>query len=308
MTKLTRLSELPANFEDFVEEVAAGMAELYGPAAADEYRDQAGHRFGAALQHPQVTGLGLEMGGMLAGIALLIDHMQRLMLNFVHILSTHSGPDAEEALLGGVMDHALRRKPHAILAECVPFFPFDGRAVFQKRGFTRIERLLMIKPLDVPADRSPRSQALRPEEIDAATEILVAAYADHPDRPLHRELQTDAGARHYVQAVLNGAYGGTAPEFNRLLRVDGAPVAVLLGCRVAPGVGFVVQVAARPGFQGRGLGSDLLADAFNAFGRAGLDRVALGVTAASPARRLYHRLGFLPMREINAYLWPPVRS
>ena len=303
--KLIRLTELPRNFGDYVNEVAEGMAELYGPEAANEYREQADSRFLSALQHPQVRGLGLESKGTIIGMALLIDHMQRLLLNFAHILHAHAAPDAEEALVGGAMDYAVGRKPEAVLAECVPFFPFEGRRVFEARGFARIERLLMMKGMIEAAERPTRSQALRPAEIDAAAGILVAAYADHPDRPLHRELQTDAGARQYVQAVLNGAYGTTAAGFSRLLRIDGEPAAVLLGCRVAPGVGFVVQVAARPEFQGRGLGSDLLADGFVAFKREGLDRVGLGVTASSAARRLYERLGFIPIRQINAYFWPP---
>ncbi len=44
-------------------------------------------------------------------------------------------------------------------------------------------------------------------------------------------------------------------------------------------------------------------EAADAFRRQGLDRTALGVTVDNPARRLYERLGFAPIKPIDAYAW-----
>jgi ribosomal protein S18 acetylase RimI-like enzyme len=78
---------------------------------------------------------------------------------------------------------------------------------------------------------------------------------------------------------------------------------VVLGAIIAPGTGFVLQVAVRREKQGHGLGTDLLRGLAAAFRDAGLRDVALGVTRGNPAEGLYARLGFEVLREVNAYVW-----
>jgi len=60
---------------------------------------------------------------------------------------------------------------------------------------------------------------------------------------------------------------------------------------------WVLDLAVGPGGQGRGFGAALLAYAMSGTRHAGLTVVGLTVTDGNPARRLYDRMGFRPVRR-----------
>lgn len=65
------------------------------------------------------------------------------------------------------------------------------------------------------------------------------------------------------------------------------------------GTGMIQNVGIVPGHRGRGLGSLLVQQAMNGFGRAGLRKASLEVTAENTsAARLYRRLGFRRARTV----------
>ena len=65
------------------------------------------------------------------------------------------------------------------------------------------------------------------------------------------------------------------------------------------GTGMIQNVGIVPGHRGRGLGSLLVQQAMNGFGRAGLRKASLEVTAENTsAAKLYRRLGFRRARTV----------
>jgi ribosomal protein S18 acetylase RimI-like enzyme len=103
--------------------------------------------------------------------------------------------------------------------------------------------------------------------------------------------------------VANGGFGPSRPEYIRLAKESRGGEGVVIGCEISPGWGFVIQVAVRRAHWGRGLGAALLNDLAAEFRKAGLKHMGLGVTSENPARRLYERLGFHTLREVDAFVW-----
>ncbi|MFA6244488.1 MAG: hypothetical protein WC655_26330, partial [Candidatus Hydrogenedentales bacterium] len=56
MIRVDSITRLPANFAEFADEIASGLAALYGPAAAFSYLETGPAAVNAALAHPSVTG------------------------------------------------------------------------------------------------------------------------------------------------------------------------------------------------------------------------------------------------------------
>lgn len=75
------------------------------------------------------------------------------------------------------------------------------------------------------------------------------------------------------------------------------------------GTGMIQNVGIVPGHRGRGLGSLLVQQAMNGFGRAGLRKASLEVTAENTsAARLYRRLGFRRARTVYKVVEDKVRA
>jgi len=179
----------------------------------------------------------------------------------------------------------------------------DGPA-YEACGFERVERELMAAGASAAAlGADGRTVAFDEGDWDGAAEVIVQAYAGHPGARLHVEVRDAQNARDFIQAVTESSYGPSRPEYQRMVRDNGSCDGVIVGCEVAPRIGFILQVAVRPECQGRGLGGQLVRELARAFCEAGCTRVVLGVTSSSPARRLYERLGFSTIRGVTAHVW-----
>ncbi len=82
---------------------------------------------------------------------------------------------------------------------------------------------------------------------------------------------------------------------------DGAPIGRLYVARWPDEI-RIVDIALLPEHRRRGIGSALLAQLLNGADRSGL-RTTIHVERFNPARRLYDRLGFVPVAETAPYLF-----
>ncbi len=303
MFSVRRLEGLPDNFDEFLDEVAAGLRDLYGPRAADAYRRTAPNTVRAAISHPSVEALAVDDGPQVAGFLLALTRLNVAQVSFIHVLSRHAGRGIEQQLL----EEAVRRLRNAavegIVAEFVPLCGLDLDETYAMLGFDRVERLLMTARLGSPRLAPPGPEGIVCDERNAAdvAAVIVEAYRDHPGRKLHAEVRTQESALEFVRSALQGGYGLAHPGFVRGVVRDGQLAAAIVGCEVAPDVGFVLQVVVDPAYQRQGLGSQLLRQLAQRFRQAGLARMALGVTKTNPALGLYERLGFRPLRPVTAH-------
>jgi len=306
MDHIATLRTPPPNLDVFVAEIAAGLETLYGASAAQDYRGKAPQLLTASLRHPSVRAWAARDGHEAAALLLGIQRGSWAEIPLLHVLRRHCGTGLESDLLAYVVDRFRRANVRGILCECLPVTPVDLRDPFERLGFETVERQLMQAALDAPAlteGDAPASAPIDEADWPEAAACIVDAYRNHPGRRLHAEVQDLLQAAGYLARVSGGAYGFTRPEYLRRMGPEDASDGVVLGCQVAPEVGFVLQLAVRRETQNQGLGAALLRDLAGAFRAAGLDRIALGVTRSNPARRLYERLGFEVMRLTEAYTW-----
>ena len=305
MFRLQRIDQLPDDFDEYVAEIADGIARLYGGRAADAYRRAARNALQATLDHASVTAWMACDGDATAGLLLATLRDRAGHISFIHVLRRHEGRGVEHRLVEESVRTLRELGAQAIVSECVAFCALDLDVTFRELGFAHIERALMEAPLSTPglAPASASSVAVDERRYAALASIIVDAYVDHPGRELHAEVRDYDAAYDFIQRVSDGHYGESSPEYIRAAVRDGRIVGAILGCEITPGHGFVLQVAVERSHQGHGIGAALVGDLARAFADTGLTNMVLGVTCDNPARRLYERLGFKHIRPVSAYVW-----
>lgn len=306
MLTLKTMRKLPPNIDAFVLEVGSGMQTLYGHKARVAYVKNASQLLETSIAHPSVYAAGLFDGPDAAALLLGVRDGLAARISLLHVLKPYEGRSLETKLLRNCVKSFRAAGANDILAEFVPFCRLDIGAAFEELAFQNVSRLLMAAPLESPALSPVETESTReacPGDFPAIARVIVEAYADHPDAALHSEVRTETSAAAFVNAVVEESYGRALDPFLRVAIRDGNCAGAVLGCEIAPEVGFVLQLAVVPPWQGRGVGTALLRELAEAFRQDGLMRMVLGVTATNPARALYERLGFTTHREIDARVW-----
>jgi ribosomal protein S18 acetylase RimI-like enzyme len=304
--RITSIERPPANFATYIEDIAEGLSCLYGPAAGHAYRRIAPKAVEATMCSKDVHTLCAEVDGEAAGLVMATSKDNTGGIPFVHVLPAYCGKGVEDSLICDAVRLLRARGVERITSECIPFCDIELRMPFEELGFRVFPRQIMgantelLSNLGKAVTRTAVCGAL---DMRGAAETVVGAYQDHPEGRLHADVQTPLSAEAYIRMTLRGAYGTSRPEYVRVVREHGRIAGVILGCEVAPGVGFILQVAVRPDAQSRGLGTVLIGDLATCFLKRGMKKTALGVTVANRARSLYLRLGFEPLRDVDAFVW-----
>ena len=304
--RIRSILEPPGNFPDFIGELAQGLAGLYGPAAGEVYRRMAPKAVKATMRAREVQTYCAEIEGTAAGLVMALCREECGRIPFIHVLKPYLGKGIEERLLREAVNPLRAGGVTAIASECIPFCDIDLRTPFLAMGFQVFPRQLMRAETQLLSNMGTgvfRSAPCGPLDIRGAAECIAAAYANHGERILHAEVQHADSAGEYIRATLRGSYGASRPEYVRIIRDHDRVAGAILGCEAAPEVGFILQVAVRPDAQNHGLGRTLLGELAACFLKRGMNRTALGVTVANPARGLYLRLGFEPLRDVDAFVW-----
>ena len=303
MLDVSKMTAIPGNFGAFVREISPGVAGLYGEAAGVAYTESAPRSLQATLCHPAACAFSVSEGPAAAGFLLGLHGGAAGQISFMHVLAKYAGQRVEERLLRAAVSTFEEQGHEGIVSECIPFCSLDLDATYLDLGFEKIPRRLMAASLRARALDDPAAEGVVCSEEDALAlgEVIAAAYEGHPGRLLHGEVRNAEAAREFVLSAFRGGYGRNHPGFVRAIERDRRTVAAVVGCEVAPEVGFVLQLAVLPDYRGRGLGTQLIRELAQRFRQAGLKRAALGVTVANAARRLYERLGFKRLRDVDAF-------
>ncbi|MBI2432223.1 MAG: GNAT family N-acetyltransferase [Candidatus Hydrogenedentes bacterium] len=307
MVRIQRITSLPANIHEFIDEIASGLHTIYGEAAAADYRLKARRSFSVGLLHPGVEVYAAEVDNVAAGIAMGFRRHSVGEISLLHVLERHTGHQIEKRLVETLVRSLQRDEDVAtILYESVSLCRLQIAEAFGALGFEQLDRELMQSSLRTSALRRQEaslSVTCEPASWDELAECIVDAYTGHPERRLHQEVNNQASAIDFVSRVAAGNYGAFHPDYLRVIWRQRVCTGAIVGCEVSPDTGFVLQVVVRRDAQRQGLGRILLQELAAAFRHARLNSVALGVTCDNPARRLYQCLGFQTSLPVQAYVW-----
>lgn len=232
----------------------------------------------------------------------------------VFVCDRHAGGEAYDHLVGRVVQ-LLSGDPGIDRIECQIFgFNTDLRPYFAGRGFQIMSRHFLVRPLTHLAEpddsrfgRGPfRVVRWQDRYLAAAAEVIYDSYVLSYDAGLCRDYQTPQGCLRFIRNLVENPACGTFSPGETLLALDsyGSLCGLLLATRTDAHTGMIPQLSIRREFQGRGLGSRLLAQHLMQCREVGLDRVSLSVSDANGrAYRLYLRMGFELHKNFDAFVW-----
>ena len=199
-----------------------------------------------------------------------------------------------------------------IEAQLMPFGCALDQALVEQ-GFRLYTRQFMLLSLaEAVLSGTEVSQGLRLEPwhdryFEPCARLIHLAYANHVDGEINDQYRSEAGALKFLKniIVLPGC-GQFQPDASFVLRPVGSDrlVGVVLTSAVSQGVGHTTQICVMPGYQGHGLGRQLMEASIGALRARQFSALSLTVTSVNAnAVRLYEHLGFRTIKTFAAGVW-----
>jgi ribosomal protein S18 acetylase RimI-like enzyme len=245
------------------------------------------------------------------GFYVLEDH--KGLIGGLFVAAEHARGPITERLLTEMLT-ALRATPRLerIEAQLMPFGA-ELDPAFLSQHFRLHARQFMLLPLDkAKLCNRQISPGLRIEPwsdrvFDSAARLIQLAYANHVDGQINDQYCSESGSLRFLRnIVLLPGCGQFLPEASFLVRpaTGDRPVAMILTSTVAEGVGHTTQVCVMPGYQGSGIGRQLMEHSIQALKKRGYKSLSLTVTTVNKrAVELYDHLGFKQVKTFAAGVW-----
>lgn len=201
-----------------------------------------------------------------------------------------------------------------IEAQLMPFGCVLDQALVE-HGFRLYTRQFMLLALaEAQPKGTPLSAGLRLERWDdryfePCARLIHLAYANHVDGEINDQYRSEAGALKFLKniIVLPGC-GQFLVEASFVLCPVGSEqlIGVVLTSAVSQGVGHTTQICVMPGYQGHGLGRQLMETSIQTLRARRFTALSLTVTSMNAAAiRLYEQLGFRTIKSFAAGVWQP---
>lgn len=251
--------------------------------------------------------------GQPAGYGFYVIEDHKGLIGGLFVAAQHTRGPITERLLTEMLT-ALRATPRLerIEAQLMPFGA-ELDPAFLSQHFRLHSRQFMLLDLDkVKLSGKLISPGLRVEpwsdrQFDSAARLIQLAYANHVDGQINDQYCSESGSLRFLRnIVLLPGCGQFLPEASFLVRpVTGdRPIAMILTSTVAEGVGHTTQVCVMPGYQGSGIGRQLMEQSIHALKRRGYKSLSLTVTTINKrAVELYEHLGFKLVKTFAAGVW-----
>jgi ribosomal protein S18 acetylase RimI-like enzyme len=199
-----------------------------------------------------------------------------------------------------------------IEAQLMPFGS-ELDPAFLSQHFRLHTRQFMLLPLaEANLQGKPPSPGIRIEQwtdraFESAARLIKVAYADHVDGQINDQYRSEAGSLKFLRnIVLLPGCGQFLPEASFLVRpaTGDQLIGMILTSTVAKGVGHTTQVCVMPGYQGHGIGRQLMEHSIQALRRRQYESLSLTVTSINRrAVELYEHLGFRTVKTFAAGVW-----
>lgn len=142
--------------------------------------------------------------------------------------------------------------------------------------------------------------------LDASARLIGLVYHGHVDSAINDQYNSGAGARRFLQNIVQYPGCGHFSHTASWVALDGGGqvIGLCLASKVASNIGHIAQLCLSPGFQGGGAGYEMLRRSMLALTADGCKEVSLTVTASNErAIRLYERFGFRAIYHFEALVW-----
>lgn len=258
-------------------------------------------------------GYAAMTNGQPAGYGFYVLEDHKGLIGGLFVSSQHSQGPITERLLTEMLA-SLRATPRLerIEAQLMPFGT-ELDPAFLSQHFRLHARQFMLLSLDKAklAGKAP-STGLRIEPwtdraFDSAARLIQLAYANHVDGQINDQYCSETGSLRFLRnIVLLPGCGQFLPEASFLVRpaTGDRPIAMILTSTVAEGVGHTTQVCVMPGYQGSGIGRQLMEHSIHALRRRNYKSLSLTVTSVNKrAVELYEHLGFRMVKTFAAGVW-----
>jgi ribosomal protein S18 acetylase RimI-like enzyme len=260
-----------------------------------------------------LNGYALLASGVPVGYAYYVCEDRKGLIGDVFLMREVATPENEDLLLGPVLSSLVSRaQVERIEAQLMMLHgPFERPLPFSAHA-NIFPRLFMLAELDTARMEhkgDPSGVVFRywSENVqDEAAALIATAYQQHVDSSINDQYRSFAGARRFINNVVNYPGCGSFYEGASIYAYDaaGRMVGVILSSLVAEETGHITQVCVAPEAQGQGIGYELVRRALTAFREVNCEKTSLTVTASNVgAIRLYQQIGFRSVRRFAAYVW-----
>ncbi len=266
-----------------------------------------------------LDGLALIRGADVVGYCYWVTEEHKALIGDLYVRDAWRGADSQGQLLDEAIHNlrgtaslpalAIRRVESQLMQLANP----EQLEWEEKDRPLEFPRVFMLAPLEqrsrwraVTFGDAVRLVSWGPVWMESIAELVAAVYQGHVDSQINDQYRSPAGAARFLRNIVHFPGCG-------VFQSDASSVAIdqngdLLGCviatRVAPQTGHIAQICVRPGWQGRGLGYELMRRAMLALGQCGCDEVSLTVTESNDqALRLYRHMGFHSIHHFKALIW-----
>jgi len=255
-----------------------------------------------ARQH-QLSGFVAMSGAAVIGFAYYVIEGSRCSIGDIYVSKPWRGIGLDREMAIAILDklHRIRRL-RRIESQYVGVGNDEAEALFQERGFERLERSYMLVELGADEDRGRSAESpgisIRPwrqRDFEQAARVIHRSYRGQHDSRINSQYQTVQGCAELMTILTDHFWcGDFLPDVSLVaVRSSGALAGVLIASRVASGVGHLGQISVHPAHQGRGIGRRMIESALSDLRERGYKAITLAVTSANTnALHLYESCGF----------------
>jgi ribosomal protein S18 acetylase RimI-like enzyme len=257
-----------------------------------------------------LDGLALIEGGRAEGYTYFVAEERKGLVGDLYVSNARRTEETERRLLEETVE-AIFRAPAVRRVEA-QLMMMGGLAEGPAGARAHLRRFL-VAPLGGAgrlAERDTPQVLYEPwtmRWMDGASHLIAEVYAGHVDSRINDQYQSTAGARRFLQNIVQypgcGQFHAPA-SWVALEAATGRLAGVSLASVVADQVGHITQICVAPWMKGRGAGYELLRRTMKTLLLEGCREVTLTVTDENRhAIELYERVGFGTLTSFDAYVW-----
>ncbi len=260
-----------------------------------------------------LSGFVAMSGSATVGFTYYVIEGPRCSIGDIYVSRAWRGLGIDRQMAAALLEKLNRvSRVRRIESQYVGLGNHDADALFQSRGFDRLERCYMSLEIDGDSSGGGRASpadelsdiAIRPwkeSDFAQAARVIHRSYRGTPDSRINSQYRSEEGCGELLTILTDHIWcGDFIPQVSRVAVRHSRNIAgVLIASRVSSGVGHIGQISVHPAHQGRGIGRRLIESSLKEYRRRGFKKATLVVTSANAsALHLYESCGF---RTIHAF-------